>query len=421
MSNAQLCCLLLLLLHPLLLLSQSLSSTSEGKLPIVFVYLLVNTNCSEVHIPLFIWSSLNQTINYQTPDCDVYFITDIGFCPHAQTSAAQFGGRLHLVDINTIISPKTKQFGIDLNNVLSSGEENLYTTSALRFFALEDLMIHFNLSSVFQVETDNLIFGSMTKILPFLQHNYPTLAATPVGRNRHSINAGVFWIHNLPAISHFNAFLMNYTTPNSTQFAEFHAWAASHLQYRCRMLNEERCFYLNGNGVKRYFFNEMSFLAHYQRIHPSRLLNLPLLPHIAITEKHGWGIVQFGMNGEFAGGDTFGGVWDSGGWGQNLGGIPRNRNGISKDLYLPFKSSKGTFIDVAAIIGGAMVFGGCIVRYKCAGLNFTMPGSSPPICLTAPHISCGSSIEANISVPLFNLHVHSKLTNEFQSQICSCD
>lgn len=302
--------LALLLLLPWRLVSLP-SSASDDKLSIVFVYLLVNTNCEEVHIPLYIWSTLNQTVNYQTPDCEVYFITDISHCSHTRSAATLFGTRLRLIDLDTIITPKTKQFRIGMHRALSSADGNLYTTSALRFFVLEDFMIYFKVPFALHVESDNLLFGPMRKILPSLRQYYPALAATPLARNQHTMTACVLWINNLSFVSHFNAFLMNYTSPNSTQFAELHSWAAMHHEYKCRILTEDRCLYLNGTGIKRYFFNEMTFLAHYQRTQPGRLLNLPLLPHIAVSdEAQEWGVAEFGMGGQLVNGDTFGGVWD---------------------------------------------------------------------------------------------------------------
>lgn len=46
---------------------------------------------------------------------------------------------------------------------------DLWTTSAMRFFQLEDFMIKLNYQELIHVEADNMIYGQMTDLLPTLR------------------------------------------------------------------------------------------------------------------------------------------------------------------------------------------------------------------------------------------------------------
>jgi hypothetical protein len=79
-------------------------------------------------------------------------------------------------------------------------------SSAIRFFAIEDLMHRLELQTLLHVESDNLLFGRVThQAVPSLKHSYPYLAATILSGDM--ITASILWIGCRDAIIDFNDFL----------------------------------------------------------------------------------------------------------------------------------------------------------------------------------------------------------------------
>jgi hypothetical protein len=115
-----------------------------------------------------------------------------------------------------------------------------------------------------------------------------------------------------------------------------------------------------------------------------------------------------GKTGEF--------IWDSGSWGQWIGGTESKGGRNAK------------FTDGSHIIGQAISLNGCLVHMVCT--NTTMPVRNKSVknthgdhnkidhvCYTMPHVRCDHSTGWT---PLHNLHVHSKHTHKFLSHICPC-
>ena len=111
-------------------------------------------------------------------------------------------------------------------------------------------------------------------------------------------------------------------------------------------------------------------------------------------------------------------IWDSGSWGQYIGG----------NTIRPGK----IFVDNAHIIGQAIGVSNCVVSMKCSDAtldirlnsNFHSPNvTNTKLCYTEPHVQCrqGRSRGSIIPwTPLWNLHVHSKTTKKFKSHPCEC-
>lgn len=90
----------------------------------------------------------------------------------------------------------------------SDNHGELWITSALRFFIMEDIMVAKGYTEMMHVEADNLLYGKLTEILEVLRKGYPTLAATPLNANKSFITASVLWIASFDAIFKFNNYLL---------------------------------------------------------------------------------------------------------------------------------------------------------------------------------------------------------------------
>lgn len=90
----------------------------------------------------------------------------------------------------------------------SDNHGELWITSALRFFIMEDIMVAKGYFEMMHVEADNLLYGKLTDILDILRSGYPTLAATPLNANKSFITASVLWIASFKAIYKFNNYLL---------------------------------------------------------------------------------------------------------------------------------------------------------------------------------------------------------------------
>ncbi len=127
------------------------------------------------------------------------------------------------------------------------------------------------------------------------------------------------------------------------------------------------------------------------------------------------------------------GVWDPNSWGQFLGGTATKRG-----------RDKG-FSDASHVAGQAIRTSLCRPHMLCIPKadqmkfyefhNFKASSDSAAAgdkggCILAPHVRCGSLAEvssSNVSylaqgdwAPLWNLHVHSKHTQDFMSRPCNC-
>ena len=65
---------------------------------------------------------------------------------------------------------------------------------------------------VFHVEGDNLLYGSLSSIVPTLRTSYRGLAATPLNSPLVFITASVFWISSFQAIVGLNNFFLELST-----------------------------------------------------------------------------------------------------------------------------------------------------------------------------------------------------------------
>ena len=133
--------------------------------PLVYVFLLKSPACKDYHLPPYLWSSFNQSANFQHRDTPIIFITDAVNCSSTKEAMGIFSNRITLMDASLLNSTKSLVFSN--NSLIGRGELNLYLTSIQRFFILEDLMNLYNYSQVFHVEADNLLYFSLMDMLRF--------------------------------------------------------------------------------------------------------------------------------------------------------------------------------------------------------------------------------------------------------------
>ena len=117
----------------------SLLLTLSDKLPIVYVYTVVPAVC-KYGLPTYIKDSLEQAIYTQT-NSEVILVSNNADCKEINKTIAKIAG-LSPVDSTMIMSNRTKLFANLSYEIFTPDYTNeLWMTSALRFFIMEDLMI----------------------------------------------------------------------------------------------------------------------------------------------------------------------------------------------------------------------------------------------------------------------------------------
>lgn len=380
-------------------------TVKEYRLPIIYVYTVVPAVC-HYGLPEYIKFSLEQALRTQ-PDCDVILASNFKECDKIKDNIVNMTNVI-LLDTTGIASLRTKTFLNLSRNIfeLDYGGE-LWITSALRFFNLEDIMISHNYTEMLHVEADNLLYGKVTSILSIFQNGYKGLAATPLNANKTFITASVLWIASLDAIRKFNNFLLDLADNTKSQWKAYLTWLRPHACCKHGGIDPDA----SGQGIKPFAINEMSMLAYYHSIKPDEFALLPVVPvHDYMMNRHVCNMSSFGPGGSEVGPATGLGIWDPNSWGQFLGGTS-SRKGRDK-----------RFTDSSHIAGQAIRTSRCLAKMLCVPSSSTYSGrdaiTSTGPCVTAPHVTCQ---ENNTWTPLWNLHVHSKNTKDFLSQTCECN
>lgn len=149
-------------------------NANSSKLPIVYVYTVVPAVC-KYGLPEYIKVSLEQALLTQ-PDCDVIMASNYAECPQISTILENIPNVV-FIDTTLIESNRTRKFkelAVDIFQTDRFGE--LWITSALRFFNLEDLMVTMKYQEMMHIEGDNLLYGRISSLLPLLRSGYKGLA-----------------------------------------------------------------------------------------------------------------------------------------------------------------------------------------------------------------------------------------------------
>lgn len=193
---------------------ESVSEHSSKEKPrIVFVYFMVKTYC-EGGLPEYIQHTLNHTLATQQPQSEVVLVSNfrdcfndtsiVGSLPLYRELAAL---GLVLTDSTAVVSDRTRRFHNLSREVFAWDNKNeLWMTSALRFFILEDVMAAKGWQEALHVEADNLLFARVHTLVPALRQ-YP-LAATPLAATESLVTASVFWVSELRHLRTFTSFLL---------------------------------------------------------------------------------------------------------------------------------------------------------------------------------------------------------------------
>lgn len=401
--------------------------------------------------PKYIYVSLKQALLSQ-PGSHIYFGANFDQCPYLRTQITAHLPQVITFDILVGASERTKYFVESSKKMFSDSNNGLWTLSATRFFHIEDIMNHYNLTNVVHVEADNMLYGQIANILPVLKEQYPYLAVTPAYNDMTLMTASIMWIHNLSAIVHFNGLLVELSTIPS-EWAAYKKWFTS-----------------NGG----WFFSEMSILGYYRYCYRERLMLLPILSASndytyrcsADNDSRHCPLNDFRPGGSIAGPATGTGIWDSGSYGQFIGGTP-----------LP--TQPRGFMEDIAIIGKMLHFNPtCVADFLCstrvfARKEFPSLVSKDQQCVLAPFMRCAKtklrnhpmtgeiaiqhiynhdyaedlpaigsigfprfvnksesiapsdsrereSADEGVWTPLWNLHVHSKKNTLYLTKPCTC-
>jgi hypothetical protein len=390
--------------------SNNHESRSTDRMRIVYVYTIVGAVCHK-GLPVYIKETLDHVI-YTQPDCDVILASNYKSCPKILEAVDSITGIIK-IDVEDYISNRTIQFRNESNQVFAEdGGGELWLTSAYRFFYLEDLMKHHHFKDVMHMEADNLLYGRVSTLLPTLRTNYTQLAITPMHQMLVFLTASAFWIGSLSAIEEFNTFLLGIAGMKA-EWKGFLKWVRP---FGCCVrggTDQDE----NGMGIRPFAINEMSMLAYYHELYPAKLQLLPVVPERDFSHsRHSCEINLYRPHsGRFIKSATGDGVWDSGSWGQYLGGTA-SKNGRDKH-----------FRDHSHIIGQAIGIHNCRPEMLCANSTLFWPQIYEKIsnqstkCLTAPFVRCMQGKPGDERwTPLWNLHVHSKHTTHFKSVPCEC-
>jgi hypothetical protein len=399
-------------------------SSKHTSLNIVFVYTVVKSSCKD-GLPTYVRYALEQSI-FSQPDCHTVLLSNIQDCPSIADSVKDIEG-LHLVDSFPIVSNRTLKFENLSNNVFLDMRNSLWMTSALRFFLLEDFMKDRGWKELIHFEADNMLYGRLTTMLPSLRQYYP-LAVTPLNTQLTFLTASVFWISNLKSLIQFNDFLADLVTNHNNSHDRY-------IDYLRPAFAKRNGAYPNkgGIGVKPFSINEMSMLAYYHFLYPKELVLLSVVPSLNYPADPNFpqNFSDFSPQGSKVGPAISHAIWDSGSYGQFVGGT-KEKKGRNK-----------RFTDGSHIIGGAIRQSVCGLIFWCSSItendysyqHYRGQASSHPSsvnsflkvsktvvetdrCYTAPFVRCGGEKHWT---PLWNLHVHSKHTIDYKSSLCDCE
>jgi hypothetical protein len=412
------------------------TASRSNRLPIVFVYTVVPAVC-QYGLPEYIRISVEQAI-FTQPDCDVYLLSNIGECKAIADSVNSVSG-LSVVDSVSISSSRTILFQNYSTGMFSRDYSNeLWLTSALRFFILEDLMLKRGWAEMMHVEADNMLYGRLSTILPILR-NIP-LAATPLNAQKTFITASVFWVSATKHLVAFNDFLLALGSNKDQRWSKYLDW----LRIFPNCCKSGGVFPdKTGSGIRPFAINEMSMISYFHEIEPDIMRLLPVLPpHPYVRMRYIIDLAQFAPGGgEVKGLVTGSAIWDPNSWGQFIGGTSSKRG---KDKF---------FSDATHIAGMAIRTHHCRVYWLCGNMTeygYGIPfsdlgplqeqqrqslasipttkklvstltiGGKEGRCYTAPFVRCDGEQIGKPFHPLWNLHVHSKHTTNYRSEKCDC-
>jgi hypothetical protein len=338
-------------------------------------------------------------------------------------------------------------------------------------------MVKRHYSELLHVEADNMLYGRISTILPILRSHYP-LAATPLNLQLTFITASVFWVSAIKHLVDFNNYLLSLAANSPPD--KIHD---RYIDFLRPTSAKQGGIYpdKDGIGVKLYSVNEMSMLAFYHSLFPRKLVDFPVIPSSNTPVSQFFANISgYAPGGNLVGKETGHGIWDPNSYGQYIGGtfdkkgknkrftdashIPGQAIRVGWCAMVFFCHPNITELDYVhrsheileppsvadAIVNmhirrsleavSALLVQSSVSpeRRKLQVTAQKLDSSSEPIettkysvekskkhhhkkgggrCYTAPYVRCNDDLHWT---PIWNLHVHSKNTDEVRSTLCSC-
>lgn len=391
----------------------SLRQVWTEKVPIIFVYNLYPRICNR-GLPLYINHSLEQALATQSQDTfDVILASNFAACPTYNKSFT-LSDKVVKLDTTDLSSSRTREFAkTALELFMPDGMGELWQTSALRFFNLEDIMIKYKYKSIIHVEADNMLYGPLKPLLPILRQYYVGIAATPLTFHDF-ITASVMWVSDLTYLDDMNTMFLNFGRNETGYWKNYLNWLRPRACCKYNGYDPDE----KGYGIKPFAVNEMSMLTYYRYIRNHTMHNFPVVPARVYPNVANFGNISMHQIGGASSGVATGlGVWDSNSYGQYLGGTHQKKG-----------RNKG-FSDGSHIIGQVMRSTVCRPRMECSSKHVDVEygvasasigvDSSVPLggCYTIPKMICEDD---NQTTPIWNLHIHAKSNDMFVSSRHNC-
>ena len=416
------------------------NSSWMTKFPIVYVYTVVPAVCKH-GLPGYIKESLEQAL-FTQPDCAIVMISNYAECREIEKTVYKIVNIVK-IDATNILSNRTRQFAnLSREIFVADGLNELWITSALRFFIMEDFMVAHNFNEILHVEADNMLYGNISSILPILRTGYKGLAATPLTAGKYFITASVFWISDISFLIKFNDFLISMGTNKDNAFMIYLGWLRRYACCKKGGYNPDA----NGDGIKPFAVNEMSMLAFYHKFNPTELKLFPVVPYYNsyVRNRYICDLPSFGPDGKQVGPSTGTGIWDANSWGQYIGGTSKKRGrdkGFTDSSHITGQAIGATHCKIEFICGNQSTIKEnqtAIEAYheytqrlngtrtetetenekaESSKLKLKLKVNQQRHCYTAPFVRCAEDYPWT---PLWNLHVHSKHTMDYRSVTCPC-
>ena len=123
-------------------------SIDRRRIPIIYVYTVVSSSCRH-GVPSYIKTSLEQAVHSQ-PDANIIIASNFGECLKLDSFSVE--GVIKL-DTSKISSNRTNQFLQASSSMFQQDSKSeLWITSALRFFIMEDIMRSEGFKEIIHVE-----------------------------------------------------------------------------------------------------------------------------------------------------------------------------------------------------------------------------------------------------------------------------
>ena len=113
---------------------------------------------------------------YFNPESTIYFLLNQEAYENAPYSLENAGASVVLLE-SLPITPHHKKF-LTNSTLDFNYRQGFWTYTSERFFYLDTFMEHYQLSSVFHLEYDNMLYKNLSEILPILKKHYPGCGVT---------------------------------------------------------------------------------------------------------------------------------------------------------------------------------------------------------------------------------------------------